>query len=331
MRPLISCFCSAGVIHQVVYGLLLLNTDLHVADHDRRMTRPQFVENVLSSIRTEMDSSGAADKHSSTARNLLNATQLSTDEAALTKRDSDFFYEASSTTAADSVASLSDSHVGQPGSPRDRGSIDSPMSPSIARNPSGQGGASSAPASSPMTAVPSGSGVASDLRGLILRKESAAGLTGSRAWFGEMDATLRVPACRDQVLSRETSTDIRFLRHLQDLYSSVKSQPIVQPMDDQGGTANDRRPSMTLSPSSQSSVTRSRSVRTPSSTSIVNKRSSIRGFGTFGASLASIGQVTATSSSSGGRLSPTPTVATSMHEVSSFGPSLLASCPLTSP
>jgi hypothetical protein len=161
------------------------------------MTRPQFVENVLSSIRTEIESSGATYKQPSTSATSLPAATLpSAGGASSNTRNSDVFYEASSLAAADSVASLSDSHVGQTGSPRGRVPVDFPASPALARNTSTQGSASSAPASSPMTAMPSGSGVASDLRGLILRKDSAAGLTGSRTWFGEMETTLKVRTLR---------------------------------------------------------------------------------------------------------------------------------------
>ncbi|CAO1630520.1 unnamed protein product [Parajaminaea phylloscopi] len=41
---------SADNIHAVVFSLLLLNTDLHVADISERMTRAQFVRNTMSAI-----------------------------------------------------------------------------------------------------------------------------------------------------------------------------------------------------------------------------------------------------------------------------------------
>ncbi|KZT10625.1 uncharacterized protein LAESUDRAFT_720978 [Laetiporus sulphureus 93-53] len=41
---------SAGVVHAVTYSLLLLNTDLHVADLAQRMSRGQFVRNTLATI-----------------------------------------------------------------------------------------------------------------------------------------------------------------------------------------------------------------------------------------------------------------------------------------
>jgi len=45
-----SVFGSSDAIHSVVFSILLLNTDLHIADIQERMTRQQFVRNTLSVI-----------------------------------------------------------------------------------------------------------------------------------------------------------------------------------------------------------------------------------------------------------------------------------------
>lgn len=45
-----SIFGSSDVIHSVVFSILLLNTDLHIAELQERMTRQQFVRNTLSAI-----------------------------------------------------------------------------------------------------------------------------------------------------------------------------------------------------------------------------------------------------------------------------------------
>ncbi|SPO20231.1 uncharacterized protein UTRI_00628_B [Ustilago trichophora] len=45
-----SVFGSSDVIHSVVFSILLLNTDLHIAELQERMTRQQFVRNTLSAI-----------------------------------------------------------------------------------------------------------------------------------------------------------------------------------------------------------------------------------------------------------------------------------------
>lgn len=43
-----------GVVHAVAYSLLLLNTDLHVADLTSRMSRGQFVRNTLFTIQMQL-------------------------------------------------------------------------------------------------------------------------------------------------------------------------------------------------------------------------------------------------------------------------------------
>ncbi|KAI5123999.1 hypothetical protein M0805_006409 [Coniferiporia weirii] len=49
---------SAGVVHAVSYSLLLLNTDLHVAELAQRMSRSQFVRNTLTAIQMQIRPNG---------------------------------------------------------------------------------------------------------------------------------------------------------------------------------------------------------------------------------------------------------------------------------
>ncbi|KAG1751509.1 uncharacterized protein EDB91DRAFT_1234857 [Suillus paluster] len=44
---------SASVVHAVVYSILLLNTDLHIADIANRMSRSQFVRNTMTAIQMQ--------------------------------------------------------------------------------------------------------------------------------------------------------------------------------------------------------------------------------------------------------------------------------------
>jgi hypothetical protein len=47
-------FGSIDVVYAVVYSLLLLNTDLHVAQGNHaRMTRSEFIRNTMSTIRDQ--------------------------------------------------------------------------------------------------------------------------------------------------------------------------------------------------------------------------------------------------------------------------------------
>ncbi|TFY77133.1 hypothetical protein EWM64_g6879, partial [Hericium alpestre] len=49
-----SLFGNPGVVHAVSYSLLLLNTDLHVADLASRMSKGQFVRNTLGTIQMQL-------------------------------------------------------------------------------------------------------------------------------------------------------------------------------------------------------------------------------------------------------------------------------------
>lgn len=52
--------CRGGLVHAVSYSLLLLNTDLHVADLATRMSRSQFVRNTLAAIQMQLQPSRSA-------------------------------------------------------------------------------------------------------------------------------------------------------------------------------------------------------------------------------------------------------------------------------
>ncbi|KAG5652351.1 hypothetical protein H0H81_005328 [Sphagnurus paluster] len=52
---------SANIVHAVSYSLLLLNTDLHVADLTTRMSRNQFIRNTLTAIQMQLQPSPTTD------------------------------------------------------------------------------------------------------------------------------------------------------------------------------------------------------------------------------------------------------------------------------
>ena len=54
-----------GVVHSVSYSLLLLNTDLHVAELSTRMSKGQFVRNTLATIRMQLQPSRSVQGSSS--------------------------------------------------------------------------------------------------------------------------------------------------------------------------------------------------------------------------------------------------------------------------
>lgn len=51
---------QTDVVHSISYSLLLLNTDLHIAEISTRMTRSQFVRNTFSVIQPQMKSLDSA-------------------------------------------------------------------------------------------------------------------------------------------------------------------------------------------------------------------------------------------------------------------------------
>ncbi|KFA62011.1 hypothetical protein S40285_02128 [Stachybotrys chlorohalonatus IBT 40285] len=50
-------FQATDIIHTICYSIMLLNTDLHVADIDQKMTRSQFVKNTMTTIIQALDES----------------------------------------------------------------------------------------------------------------------------------------------------------------------------------------------------------------------------------------------------------------------------------
>ncbi|KAK4124115.1 hypothetical protein N657DRAFT_571067 [Parathielavia appendiculata] len=50
-------FKSTDVIHTICYSIILLNTDLHMADIDHKMTRSQFIKNTMTTIRQALQES----------------------------------------------------------------------------------------------------------------------------------------------------------------------------------------------------------------------------------------------------------------------------------
>ena len=62
---------TIGVVHGITYSILLLNTDLHVADLATHMSRSQFVRNTMTAIQAQFPSANTFDQdgNSSLSRN----------------------------------------------------------------------------------------------------------------------------------------------------------------------------------------------------------------------------------------------------------------------
>ena len=62
-------FKSADVVHTICYSILLLNTDLHMADIGSKMTRSQFIKNSMQTIRSVADEAKSVNSHLSARSN----------------------------------------------------------------------------------------------------------------------------------------------------------------------------------------------------------------------------------------------------------------------
>ncbi|KAI0099710.1 hypothetical protein GGR51DRAFT_576158 [Nemania sp. FL0031] len=71
-------FKTSDVIHTMCYSIMLLNTDLHLADIDQKMTRSQFVKNTMSTITQALADSAPGPMNRSSSlpsKNLLSPTE----------------------------------------------------------------------------------------------------------------------------------------------------------------------------------------------------------------------------------------------------------------
>ncbi|PGH10668.1 hypothetical protein AJ80_07424 [Polytolypa hystricis UAMH7299] len=76
-------FKATDVVHTICYSLLLLNTDLHLADIEQKMTRHQFIRNTMPTIqRVVADAAPGAFDSSSSTLGLVNPQSQNGDENA---------------------------------------------------------------------------------------------------------------------------------------------------------------------------------------------------------------------------------------------------------
>jgi PH/SEC7 domain-containing protein len=94
---------STGVVHQVCYSLLLLNTDLHVAELASHMSRNQFVRNTIDTIRSQ-----SQDDKGNQSDLALNSARASSPEPVPTTEDNASVYSVS-INGSDARGSVSDS------------------------------------------------------------------------------------------------------------------------------------------------------------------------------------------------------------------------------
>ncbi|KAK3078574.1 hypothetical protein LTS18_007161, partial [Coniosporium uncinatum] len=61
-------FKASDVVHTITFSILMLNTDLHLADHEQKMSRSQFVKNTLPTIRRIADAALTPNEHEDSQR-----------------------------------------------------------------------------------------------------------------------------------------------------------------------------------------------------------------------------------------------------------------------
>nr|XP_019008884.1 uncharacterized protein I206_06570 [Kwoniella pini CBS 10737]OCF47665.1 hypothetical protein I206_06570 [Kwoniella pini CBS 10737] len=257
---------TPGVVHTVTAAMLMLNTDLHIAELNKHMSRTDFVRNAMRAIQESMPSAERERDGDSTPD--------------LTRGDS-----SSMKAGFGSNGSMAPSFV----SVRAKPSI-------TANAPPTQRSASApvvtiqhqhGPIRTESTSSIGTNGIADGKRGGSSTTVSS--FTYNKAWEMEAENALR------------------------EIFASVKAERILLPISGTGqGTTQSSRQSM-ISISSNGPFDRARNVRSPSDRVNALKRGSIRGVqgllnNPYGSQW----------SASDGRLSPTPSYATSINEVSRF-------------
>ncbi|KAF8658264.1 hypothetical protein AX16_002040 [Volvariella volvacea WC 439] len=248
-----SLYGSANIVHAVSYSLLLLNTDLHVAELTTRMSRSQFVRNTLTAIQMQIQPTTPAQKSSSDltyddTSSVRGGVSEGADNTVRSKRSD-------SITSWNSVSrdALMSPNAGQSKPPD---TIHSNGSTPSVQNSTGQE-KPRAPANSPLY---------------------------GKSWEADMEALLK------------------------EMYNAIKSQQILQPL-----SASMTRPSTSSIGGRGGILMRNRSLRGPPDRLTTFKRGSILGIQTL--MNAQTGPSPYSSNSSiDGRVSPSPSFATSTNE-----------------
>lgn len=248
---------SSNIVHAVSYSLLLLNTDLHVADLSTRMSRNQFIKNTLTAIQTQLQP--------------VSIARLST---------SDLTYDDCS-----SIRGVGSEETEKGFRKKRSDSITSWNSVSrevIMSTPTSPGGGQGLPLGAHL---PNGS-------------TPSVQVSNSHDYGSSNQFT--------HVYGRAWENDMENL--LKEMYNAIKSQQILQPMN----TTLTRSSVSSLSPGG-SGMMRNRSFRGQPDRLATLKRGSIRGLQSILSAQNGISPYSSNSSIDG-RVSPSPSFATSTHE-----------------
>jgi len=125
---------ASGVVHAVSYSLLLLNTDLHVADLATRMSRAQFVRNTLATIQMQLQPNrsvqgSATDLTHDDSSSVRGAPADAADAAKTRTKRSDSITSWNSVTRDVVIANLGSSMVSAAAHSSGSGSTETPQLP----------------------------------------------------------------------------------------------------------------------------------------------------------------------------------------------------------
>ncbi|KDR75929.1 hypothetical protein GALMADRAFT_515159 [Galerina marginata CBS 339.88] len=248
---------SANIVHAVSYSLLLLNTDLHVAELTSRMSRTQFVRNTMTAIQMQLQPNSAA---------RLSSSDLTYDDCGSSVRGagSDETEMMTRSKRSDSITSWNsvsrDAIATLPVSPAQSNQISSHQSNG----------------STPSVQISNGHDPVSPSRQHPVQH--------GRAWESDMEVLLK------------------------EMYNAIKHQQILQPTN----SGMTRSSVSSLSPGG-SGMMRNRSLRSQPDRLATLKRGSIRGLQSILSAQSGISPYSSNSSIDG-RVSPSPSFATSTHE-----------------
>ncbi|KAI6046151.1 hypothetical protein EDC04DRAFT_2865015 [Pisolithus marmoratus] len=244
---------SASVVHAITYSLLLLNTDLHVADIANRMSRNQFLRNTMATIQMQLHSNG----HGS-------STELDHDDD-------------------------SSSPVGSEGT----------ETQSLARSKRSGSNAS-------WNSVSKDTFISSGATSSTL---SATHPSQSNSTLSFQHPSINEPKSPNTHTIFDRNWEVEMESMLKDMYSAIKSHQILLPL---GSSFAPRSSMSSLSPSTAHTlIRRNRSFRGPPDRITTLKRGSIRGIQSI---LGAPYSPYSSNSSIDGRVSPSPSFATSTHE-----------------
>ncbi|KAJ3501331.1 hypothetical protein NLJ89_g9384 [Agrocybe chaxingu] len=250
---------SANIVHAVSYSLLLLNTDLHVAELVSRMSRSQFVRNTMTAIQMQLQPNSPM-----TAARLSSSDLTYDDCSSSVRAGSDETEMMTRSKRSDSIASWN--------SLSKEAIMSLPVSPNHAQT--SNIGASQPNGSTPSLQISNG-------HEQIASNRAQHG----RAWESDMESLLK------------------------EMYNAIKHQQILQPIN----TSLTRPSVSSLSPGGNGMM-RNRSLRTGQPDRLTTlKRGSIRGLQSILSSQSGISPYSSNSSIDG-RVSPSPSFATSTHE-----------------